>query len=86
MCLAVPGKLLSVVEDAEPALRRGKVDFGGVKKEISLAFTPEASVGSYVLVHVGYALSVVDEEEANKIFEYLKEMKALEEEPGESAP
>ena len=69
MCLAVPGKLVSVVDDPEPALRRGKVDFGGVKKEISLAFTPEAAVGSYVLVHVGYALSVVDEEEAQKIFE-----------------
>jgi hydrogenase expression/formation protein HypC len=86
MCLAVPGKLIEVVEDAEPALRRGKVDFGGVKKEISLAFTPEASVGSYVLVHVGYALSEVDEEEANKIFEHLREMQALEEELGENAP
>ena len=77
MCLAVPGKLVSVVDDPEPALRRGKVDFGGVKKEISLAFTPEAAVGNYVLVHVGYALSVVDEEEAQKIFEVLKEMQEL---------
>ena len=78
MCLAVPGKLVSVVDDPEPALRRGKVDFGGVKKEISLAFTPEAAVGNYVLVHVGFALSVVDEEEAQKIFEHLKEMQELE--------
>ncbi len=78
MCLAVPGKLVSVVDDPEPALRRGKVDFGGVKKDISLAFTPEASVGNYVLVHVGYALSVVDEEEARKIFEYLEQMQELE--------
>ncbi len=78
MCLAVPGKLVSIVDDPEPALRRGKVDFAGVKKEISLAFTPEATVGSYVLVHVGYALSVVDEEEAQKIFEHLKEMQELE--------
>lgn len=79
MCLAVPGMLVSVIDDPEPALRRGKVDFGGVKKEISLAFTPEASVGNYVLVHVGYALSVVDEEEAKKIFEYLKQMQDIEE-------
>lgn len=79
MCLAVPGKLVSIVDDPEPALRRGKVDFGGIKKEISLAFTPEAAVGSYVLVHVGFALSVVDEDEAQKIFEHLKGMGELEE-------
>jgi hydrogenase expression/formation protein HypC len=78
MCLAVPGKVLSIIDDPEPALRRGKVDFGGVKKEVSLAFTPEASVGNYVLVHVGYALSVVDEEEAQKIFEHLKEMQEFD--------
>jgi hydrogenase expression/formation protein HypC len=78
MCLAVPGRLVSVEDDPDPTLRRGKVDFSGVKKEVSLAFTPEAAVGSYVLVHVGYALSVVDEDEAQKIFEYLKQMEEFE--------
>ena len=77
MCLAVPGKLVSVVEGLDPALRTGKADFGGVKKEISLAFTPEAGPGDYVLVHVGFALSVVDEREAQRIFEDLREMEEL---------
>ncbi len=55
-------------------MRRGKVDFSGVQKEICLAFTPEAAIGDYVLVHVGFALSVVDEDEAQRIFETLDEM------------
>lgn len=79
MCLAIPGKLVSVEDGIDPALRRGKVDFGGVKKDISLAFTPEAVPGNYILVHVGFALSVVDEEEAQKIFEDLKRMDELAE-------
>lgn len=76
MCLAIPGKVLSVEGD-DPTFLRGRVDFGGVKKEISLAFTPEAKVGDYVLVHVGFALSVVDEEEAGRIFATLEEMEEL---------
>ncbi|MCW5981527.1 MAG: HypC/HybG/HupF family hydrogenase formation chaperone [Bryobacteraceae bacterium] len=79
MCLAIPGRLVSVEEEADPALRRGTVDFGGVKKDVSLAFTPEAAEGNYVLVHVGFALSVVDEEEAQRIFEDLKRMDELAE-------
>lgn len=79
MCLAIPGKIVEIMEDDEPAFRRGKVDFSGVKKEISLAFTPEAKAGDYVLVHVGFALNVVDEEEARKVFETLEAMQALEE-------
>ncbi len=78
MCLAVPGKIVSIFEEDPPEVRRGKVDFAGVQKEVCLAFTPEASVGSYVLVHVGFALSVVDEEEAQRIFETLNEMEQLE--------
>ncbi len=78
MCLAVPGKIVSIFEEDPPEVRRGKVDFAGVQKEVCLAFTPEASVGSYVLVHVGFALSVVDEEEAQRIFETLSEMERLE--------
>ena len=78
MCLAVPGKIVSIFEEDPPEVRRGKVDFAGVQKEICLAFTPEATVGSYVLVHAGFALSVVDEEEAGRIFETLDEMERLE--------
>jgi hydrogenase expression/formation protein HypC len=79
MCLAVPGRVVNVVEGEGLGLRCGKVDFGGVLKEVCLAYTPEATVGDYVLVHVGFALSVVDEAEAQKIFEALREMQELEE-------
>jgi hydrogenase expression/formation protein HypC len=79
MCLAVPGKVVNVVEEEGLGLRRGKVDFGGVLKEVCLAYTPEAVVGDYVLVHVGFSLSVVDEVEAQRIFEALSEMQQLEE-------
>jgi len=76
MCLAVPGRILEIEGD-ESEFRSGKVDFGGVKKTVSLAFTPEAQVGDYVLVHVGVALQTVDEGEAQKIFETLKQMEEL---------
>ncbi len=78
MCLAVPGKIVSIAEDDAPHLRRGKVDFGGVLKEICLAYTPEAEIGDYVLVHVGFSLSRIDEEEARRIFDTLREMEELE--------
>ena len=77
MCLAVPGKVVEVAGEAFE--RTGKVDFGGVYKEVNLAYVPEAEVGNYVLVHVGFALTVVQEEEAQKVFEYLKEMGDLAE-------
>jgi len=79
MCLAVPGRVVSLVEDESLSFRRGKVDFGGVLKEVCLAYTPEAAVGDYVLVHVGFSLSVIDADEAKKIFEALREMEQLEE-------
>jgi hydrogenase expression/formation protein HypC len=82
MCLAVPGRIVSIFEDDSPEVRRGKVDFSGVQKEICLAFTPEAGVGDYVIVHVGFALSVVDEDEAQRIFETLDEMALLDEAEG----
>jgi len=76
MCLAVPGKIISV--KGEDALERtGKVNFGGVIKEVSLAYVPEARIGEYVIVHVGFALSVVDENEAARVFEYLEQMGEL---------
>lgn len=83
MCLAVPGKVVEIMDAGDIAFRRAKVDFGGIKKEISLAYTPEAEIGKYVLVHVGFAISVIDEEEAQRVFEYLKQMGGLEEELGE---
>jgi hydrogenase expression/formation protein HypC len=76
MCLAIPGKIVSV-RGEDPLERMGKIDFGGILKEASLAYVPEANVGDYVIVHVGFALSRVDEAEAHKIFEYLKEMEEL---------
>jgi hydrogenase expression/formation protein HypC len=78
MCLAVPGRIISIEGD-DPLLRSGKVDFSGAVKRINLAYVPEARVGDYVLVHVGFAISVVDEEEARLVFQYLKEMGELEE-------
>lgn len=65
MCLAVPGKILSITGD-DSLMRSGKVSFGGVAKEVSLAYVPEAKVGDYVVVHVGFALSIVDEVEAQQ--------------------
>jgi hydrogenase expression/formation protein HypC len=83
MCLAVPGRVVEIIDAGNAAFRQAKVDFGGVRKDINLAYTPEAEVGKYVLVHVGFAISVIDEAEANRIFEYLKQMGGLEEELGE---
>ncbi len=78
MCLAVPGRVLDLSGD-EPLTRVGRVDFGGVVKEINLAFAPEADVGDYVLVHVGFAIAVIDEAEAARIFAHLDEIGELAE-------
>lgn len=78
MCLAIPGRISSITGD-EPLQRMGKIDFGGVLKEASLAYLPDAKVGDYVIVHVGFALSKLDEEEATKVLSYLKEMEDLSE-------
>jgi hydrogenase expression/formation protein HypC len=79
MCLAVPGKIVNIAEESNLGLRRGKVDFGGIRKEVCLDYTPEASVGDYVLVHVGFALAVIDEQEATRVFEALEELDQLHE-------
>ena len=63
----------------EPLARMGKVSFGGVIKEVSLAYVPEVAVGDYVIVHVGFAIGRLDEEEAQQVFEYLKQMDELTE-------
>jgi hydrogenase expression/formation protein HypC len=78
MCLAVPGKIISI-ESADPIFRCGSVDFGGIIKQINLAYVPEAKIGDYVLVHVGFAISTVDEAEAQQVFEYLRQMGELAE-------
>jgi hydrogenase expression/formation protein HypC len=78
MCLAIPGKITSISGE-DPLMRSGKVDFGGILKEVSLAYVPEAQLGDYVIVHVGFALSRVDEAEAHQVFEYLREMQELSE-------
>jgi hydrogenase expression/formation protein HypC len=83
MCLAVPGRVLEIMDEGDIAFRRAKVDFGGIRKEINLAYTPEAEVGMYVLVHVGFAISVIDEVEAQQVFKYLEELGMLKEELGE---
>jgi hydrogenase expression/formation protein HypC len=72
MCLAVPGKIVSIEGD-DPMLRRARVDFGGIIKEASLAYTPGVEVGDYVIVHVGFAISRVDEDEAERVFDFLRE-------------
>jgi hydrogenase expression/formation protein HypC len=78
MCLAVPGKIVSI-EGTDPVFRSGRVSFGGIIKQINLAYVPEAKIGDYVLVHVGFAISTVDEEEAQQVFEYLRQMGELAE-------
>jgi hydrogenase expression/formation protein HypC len=78
MCLAIPGKIESITGD-DPLSRMGRINFGGILKEASLAYVPEANVGNYVIVHAGFALSRVDEDEAQKVFEYLKQMEELDE-------
>jgi hydrogenase expression/formation protein HypC len=76
MCLAVPGRVLEIREAGD--LRAARVDFGGVVREASLAFVPEAQIGDYVLVHVGFAISRIDEQAARKTFEALAELGPLE--------
>ena len=90
MCLGIPGKVIEIRDDA--GLPMGKVDFGGVRKEACLAYVPEVQVGDYVIVHVGFAISHLDEEEAMKTLEILGSMGDMMEQelatmgPGMDAP
>ena len=77
MCLGIPGKVVQTYE--EHGLLMGKVDFGGVFKRVCLAHVPETRIGEYVLVHVGFALSRIDEAEARRVFEFLEGMNQLDE-------
>lgn len=84
MCLGIPGKVVETYQEHDVLM--GKVDFGGVAKRVCLDHVPEVRVGNYVIVHVGFALSVVDEDEAQQVFSFLRQMNELEElkigEPG----
>ena len=78
MCLAVPGKIMSI-DSADPVFRTGKVSFGGIVKQINLAYVPEAKIDDYVLVHVGFAISIIDEAQAQEVFEFLRQIGDLAE-------
>lgn len=78
MCLAVPGKVLEINHDEDAFLRSARVSFNGVIKQISLTCAPDAKVGDYVLVHVGIAISIIDEKDAQETFSYLKQMGELD--------
>ncbi len=79
MCLAIPGKLIAITSQLDETFRVGKVSFDGVIKEVSLTLVPQARIGDYIMVHVGAAISVVDEAEARKTFEVLKQLGELNE-------
>ncbi len=83
MCLAIPGRIETITRH-DPVTRSGRVNFGGILKEVNLAYVPEAGVGDYVIVHVGFAIARVDAAEARRTFEYLKDIEDLTE-LGESA-
>jgi len=88
MCLGVPGKVVEIQKDVL-GVTMGRVSFAGIVKEVCLAYTPDAEVGDYVVVHVGFAISKIDEREAHKVFAYLEEMGELAEldvpQPGEAS-
>ena len=81
MCLGIPGKIIDIYE--RDGLRMGKVDFGGIVREACLAYVPEAQIGDYTIIHVGFALNVIDEEEAQQTLALLDEIGALDDELGE---
>lgn len=79
MCLSIPGKLIAITSQLDETFRVGKVSFDGIIKEVSLTLVPEANVGDYVLVHVGAAISTIDEVEAKLTFDLLKQLGELNE-------
>ena len=79
MCLSIPGKLIEITSQLDETFRVGKVSFDGIIKEVSLTLVPEAKIGDYVLVHVGAAIATIDEQEAKKTFDLLKQLDELHE-------
>ena len=80
MCLGVPGKVIEIYESG--GLKMGKVDFGGVVRETCLAYVPEIEIGDYTIIHVGFAISQLSEEEAQATLELLRELGEFEQELG----
>jgi hydrogenase expression/formation protein HypC len=78
MCLGVPGRIVSL-EPNPLGMTMGRVSFGGITKEVCMAYVPDAAVGEYVVVHVGFAIAKIDEEQARQVFEYLREIGELDE-------
>jgi hydrogenase expression/formation protein HypC len=78
MCLGVPGKVVKI-EENPLGMTMGRIDFAGITKDVCLAYVPEVKLGDYVIVHVGFAISIVDEDEAMQVFEYLRQMDELAE-------
>jgi hydrogenase expression/formation protein HypC len=82
MCLGIPGKITEIYKRNEYPM--GKIDFGGVVKDVCLVYVPEAKVGDYALIHVGFAISLLDEEEAQETLKLIKDVLDFEDEMGES--
>ncbi len=76
MCLAVPGKIIKIIEN-DPLSRMGQIDFSGIRKEISLAYLPEAKLNDYVIVHAGFAISLIDEDDAKESLKAFQELDDL---------
>jgi len=79
MCLAIPGKIISITNQLDQTFLLGKVSFGGITKEVNLCMVPDAKIDDYVLVHVGVAISIIDEAEAQITFDYLKQIGEVDE-------
>jgi len=79
MCLAIPGKIISITDQPDQTFRLGKVSFGGIIKEVNLCMVTDAKIDDYVLVHVGVAISIIDEAEAQITFDYLKQIGEVDE-------
>jgi hydrogenase expression/formation protein HypC len=84
MCLAVPGRIEAIYESH--GMRMARLDFGGIRKDVCLAYLPEAVVGDYTLVHVGFAISLIDEASAQETLRHFRELGLLDEELGETSP
>ncbi len=81
MCLAIPGQIISLSDDGDPLMRTGHIGFSGISKDISLAYVPEAKIGDFVIVHAGFALSVLDAEEAQASLQAFQELAGFEQIP-----
>jgi len=84
MCLAIPGKIISL-DKSDSVMITGKASFGDVVKEVNLAFVPEVKIGDYVIVHAGFALNILDESEADTVFDYLDQISHPDDPPDDQS-